>query len=171
MFFFVLLGQPLFVKSLLSPMQLYRLMDDIESLVSALIGMVISAFIAVTIFIFSLYKTEKRIINNKYYWWWVVYFNIVLTILVYISIAALVFLIGGLSGVEGEEGLGFVYILVYGMFIIPLVVILFSIIPSIFFYKFYSNQKIFRVISRILWILLIIFAAYVLFGIIYELNS
>lgn len=109
---------------------------------------ILAALLLAGIFVLSLYKSEKRIVVHQYTVWWLIKFNVLLIVILYAAgfLSSL-----ALSRFWSEPGSGmFAGLVLYEIIrITPLLVFIFSVIPSLFFAKFYSNDKLFRALSFI----------------------
>lgn len=108
-------------------------------------------------------KIEKRIEENKYSLWWLIKLNVLFSIilfnfLVFFSIMVEVIM----SNVFHTSSEGFVTLILstYGCFVTPFVIFIFSFIPSLFFWKFYLNKKLLKIISIFFIILSCIFFSF-----------
>ena len=90
------------------------------------------------VYIFAIYRAEKKILKGNFNWKWLIIFNITITIILYAL--AFLFIFTFLIGlfVEAEQGAldSFVLSVIY---FIPAVVIIFSLVPSLILKRFYPD--------------------------------
>mgnify|MGYP001612854804 FL=1 len=104
----------------------------------ALIFGLITATLCSLVYIFAIYRAEKKILKGNFNWKWLIIFNITITIILYAL--AFLFIFTFLIGlfVEAEQGAldSFVLSVIY---FIPAVVIIFSLVPSLILKRFYPD--------------------------------
>ena len=114
---------------------------DSEDLV-AVVYFIIATIALPLILALSLNLTERRT-KKKYTFWWVVLFNIAVTVVLYV-IAVLVSIIFAYIFSEqagSESGLLVFIIGGFGLIIAPIVVIIFSLIPSLIYKARLKNKE------------------------------
>lgn len=134
-----------------------------SSALLAISFIILMSVIITAVFQYTLRQTEKRILENRYGFWWLAKLDLIL---------AVIFLVAGYlifsyraQFYRGEEDFGAVVLFITILIGVPLGILSASTIPSIFFYKFCDNKKVFRTISILF--LVISFAL----GVYYTLNA
>ena len=131
---------------------------------NALLGIILiilPAIVLTAIFMFSQYKTKRKIQDGQYRVGWVVKYNLLLSLVLYlISLAVSSVSILGIIFYSDMEGIIFAFVGFFGLFIAPLVILVFSVVPSLLLYKFYNNKTILRILFWIVLVLSITIIAY-----------
>lgn len=114
--------------------------------------------IITAVFRYTLYQTEKRILENRYSFWWLTKLGFVLAVIFFV--AGFIIFSYRVQFYRGEEDFGAAVLLITIIIGVPLGVLSASIMPSIFFYKFYGNKKVFRATSILFLAVSFILGAY-----------
>ena len=119
-----------------SPIGGYLDFEDIEETI--ILG-AIFALISSLVFIFSVNRTEKRVIKNEYRVKWIIKFNIILVLIIFVTVVLFLFTLG-IGFLMGGDSDIFTLLPIS----ILLFVFVFSVLPSLITYKFYNNQTAFK---------------------------
>ena len=108
---------------------------------------VLMSAIITAVFLYTLRQTEKRILENRYSFWWLTKLSLILAVIFLVIGFSIFFYRAQFYG--GGEDFGAIVFLAAIIIGVPAGVLSASTIPSIFFYKFYGNKKLFRAISTL----------------------
>lgn len=117
----------------------------------------LGAFILTIILLFSLSKLEKKISQNSHSYSWIIKFNLIFSSILFVMsfVAAVMIVVIGGGGHPQEFG-AYAMIILFSIFFggSILTILFFSFIPQLVLFRFYSNKKLFTLISYIFLIIM-----------------
>lgn len=127
-----------------------------------IVFIILGSILLTAIFLFTIYRSEKRILDSRYSFWWLARLNAIFILSLYaIGYLGLLAFINFYFGGPGEQaGYAAAIIIVVGVIWIPITVLSVSVIPSLYFYKFYGSKRIFRATSLLFVALSFVLALY-----------
>lgn len=108
----------------------------------------LGAVLLTTIFLFTIYRSEKKIVENRYSFWWLAGLNAIFIILLYaigyLGLLGFINFYFGFGGPGEAAGYAAAIAIAMGVIWIPIAVLSVSAIPSLFCYKFHENKRVSR---------------------------
>lgn len=142
----------------------FLLIDPLHAgdMLGELFSIFFSSFFLTIIFLVAIKSVETKILDNSFSFKWFIKFNLIFSVIVYafLLVTSIILTYFTIKSGRGGDMAGLIPILValHGLWVAPALVLVFSVITQLFFYKFRLNRKIlFSVV--ILFSLLLVSAA------------
>jgi len=135
-----------------------------SDMLGALFSIFFSSFFLTIIFLVAIKSVETKILDNSFSFKWFIKFNLIFSAIVYafLLITSIILTYFTIKSGGGGDMAGLVPILValHGLWVAPALVLVFSVIAQLFFYKFRLNRKVLFSVAILFCLLLVSAALY-----------
>jgi|SRR3989344_3791719 len=126
----------------------FLLIDPLHArdMLGELFSIFFSSFFLTIIFLVAIKSVEAKILDTSFSFKWFIKFNLIFSVIVYAFLLATSIILTYFTIKSGRGGdmAGFmpIFVALHGLWVAPALVLVFSVITQLFFYKFRLNRKI-----------------------------